>query len=115
MFFEAKMADATANTGARMYLNKCFMTADPSPNSNPKYTIIENQGLGLKWLQNDDKKLSLCSMLICIFSFNCSCMIDSTQAPQSKYLSSISKTSQKFQVVAFVFRGSTSSFLQVRR
>ncbi|XP_060941286.1 zona pellucida sperm-binding protein 3 [Limanda limanda] len=87
MFFEAKAADATTKSGhQRMYINKCFMTADQSPSSNPKYTVIGNQG----------------------------CMIDSKLIAQSKFLSGSSKMSQKFQVSAFIFkdRVSTSSGLQ---
>ncbi|XP_034457220.1 zona pellucida sperm-binding protein 3 [Hippoglossus hippoglossus] len=87
MFFEAKKANDAGTSGAQwMYINKCFMTADQSPNSNPKYTIIENQG----------------------------CMIDSKFASQSKFLRGSSKMSQKFQVVSFVFKDqvSTSSMSQ---
>ncbi|XP_062244804.1 zona pellucida sperm-binding protein 3 [Platichthys flesus] len=87
MFFEAKTADATTQSGnQRMYINECFMTADQSPNSTPKYTVIKNQG----------------------------CMIDSKLISQSKFLSGSSKMSQKFQVSAFIFkdRVSTSSVSQ---
>nr|XP_019939325.1 PREDICTED: zona pellucida sperm-binding protein 3-like [Paralichthys olivaceus] len=82
MFFEAKKADATATSGdPRMYINKCFMTANQYPDSNPKYTVIDNQG----------------------------CMVDSKLALQSKFLSGSSKVSQKFQVGAFVFKDQVST------
>ncbi|XP_053275483.1 zona pellucida sperm-binding protein 3 [Pleuronectes platessa] len=87
MFFEAKTAEATTKSGdQRMYINECFMTADQSPNSQPKYTVIANRG----------------------------CMIDSKLISQSKFLSGSSKMSQRFQVSAFIFKDmvSTSSVSQ---
>ncbi|XP_040893065.1 zona pellucida sperm-binding protein 3 [Toxotes jaculatrix] len=87
MYFEAKQSDKTAKSeDQRMYINKCFMTANQDPNSSPKYTVIDNQG----------------------------CMIDGKVTEQSKFLSGASKMVQKFSVGAFIFKntGSTSSSSQ---
>ncbi|XP_040001668.1 zona pellucida sperm-binding protein 3 [Xiphias gladius] len=87
MYFEAKQPDSTASSGdQRIYINKCFMTAYQDPNSNPKYTVIDNQG----------------------------CMIDGKVTEQSKFLSGASKMVQKFSVDAFIFKdmASTSSSSQ---
>uniref|UniRef100_A0A8C4IEI3 Zona pellucida glycoprotein 3c n=1 Tax=Dicentrarchus labrax TaxID=13489 RepID=A0A8C4IEI3_DICLA len=87
MYFEVKQAKSTAGFGAqRVYINKCFMTASQDPNSNPKYTVIDNQG----------------------------CMIDGVVTGQSKFHSDASKMTQKFSVVALIFKDkiSTSSSSQ---
>lgn len=42
MYFQAKGADSSGSQ--RMYINKCFMTASQDSTSNPKYTVIDNQG-----------------------------------------------------------------------
>lgn len=44
MYFEAKAPPNTESSDKRMYVNKCFMTASRDPNSEPKYTVIDNQG-----------------------------------------------------------------------
>ncbi|XP_074539952.1 zona pellucida sperm-binding protein 3 [Halichoeres trimaculatus] len=82
MFFEAKRASGTAKSGAqRIYVNKCFMTAASDPNSNPKYTVIDNQG----------------------------CMIDGKVTSQSKFYTGDSTMVQKFSIGAMVFKDSISS------
>lgn len=43
MYFEVKRAD-NISTDKRLYINKCFMTALQDPYSEPKYTVIDNQG-----------------------------------------------------------------------
>lgn len=45
IYFEAKQSEKTGDSGdQRIYINKCFMTASPNPNSSPKYAVIDNQG-----------------------------------------------------------------------
>ncbi|XP_023277786.1 zona pellucida sperm-binding protein 3-like [Seriola lalandi dorsalis] len=81
MYFEAKQPDNTAHSGdQRLYINKCFMTANQDPNSSPKYTAIDNQG----------------------------CMIDGKVTVQSKFLSGASKMAQKFSVGALIFKDMVS-------
>uniref|UniRef100_A0A3B4VF46 Zona pellucida glycoprotein 3c n=1 Tax=Seriola dumerili TaxID=41447 RepID=A0A3B4VF46_SERDU len=81
MYFEAKQPDNTAPSGdQRLYINKCFMTANQDPNSSPKYTAIDNQG----------------------------CMIDGKVTVQSKFLSGASKMAQKFSVGALIFKDMVS-------
>ncbi|AWP06159.1 putative zona pellucida sperm-binding protein 3-like isoform 6 [Scophthalmus maximus] len=88
MYFEAKMANATAKSGdQRMYINKCFMTASQNPNSNPKYTVIDNQG----------------------------CMVDSKASKQSKFLLGASKMALKFSVAAFIFKDGVSTSTQMQQ
>ncbi|XP_035515495.1 zona pellucida sperm-binding protein 3 [Morone saxatilis] len=82
MYFEAKQAESTAGSGAkRIYINKCFMTASQNPNSNPKYTVIDNQG----------------------------CMIDGVVTDQSKFITDSSKMTQKFSVGALIFQDNIST------
>ncbi|XP_070781317.1 zona pellucida sperm-binding protein 3 [Enoplosus armatus] len=82
MYFEAKRPDSTARSGdQRMYVNKCFMTASQDANSNPKYTVIDNQG----------------------------CMIDGKMTEQSKFIASASKMVQKFSVGALIFKDKVST------
>lgn len=51
MYFEAKQPEATTKAGdQRIYVNKCFMTASQDYNSNPKYTVIDNQGYNFNLL-----------------------------------------------------------------
>lgn len=42
--FEAKQSEIKGAPDQRIYINKCFMTAFPNPNSSPKYAVIDNQG-----------------------------------------------------------------------
>ncbi|XP_073329199.1 zona pellucida sperm-binding protein 3 [Pagrus major] len=79
MYFQAKGADTSG--GQRMYINKCFMTASQDSTSNPKYTIIDNQG----------------------------CMIDGKVTVQSKFLMGASKMVQKFSVGSLIFKDTASS------
>ncbi|XP_067352714.1 zona pellucida sperm-binding protein 3 [Channa argus] len=84
MYFEAKPPDNSASGSQRTYINYCFMTTSPDPTSSPKYTVIDNQG----------------------------CMIDSNVTDQSKFLTSASKTVQKFTVGAFMFKDAVSTSSQ---
>ncbi|XP_034543600.1 zona pellucida sperm-binding protein 3 [Notolabrus celidotus] len=82
MFFEAKRPGGTAKSAdQRIYVKKCFMTAAKDPNSNPKYTVIDNHG----------------------------CMIDGKLTDQSKFLTGDSKMVQKFSIGALIFKDSISS------
>ncbi|XP_041640666.1 zona pellucida sperm-binding protein 3 [Cheilinus undulatus] len=82
MYFETKKSSGAAKSGdQRMYVNKCFMTASKNPDSNTKYTVIDNQG----------------------------CMIDGKLTDQSKFLPGDSKMVQKFSVGALIFSSSVSS------
>ncbi|KAM8771514.1 zona pellucida sperm-binding protein 3 [Acanthopagrus schlegelii] len=85
MYFQAKGQDSSGSQ--RMYINKCFMTASQDSTSNPKYTVIDNQG----------------------------CMIDSKVTVLSKFLTGTSKMVQKFSVGALIFKdtASTSSTRQL--
>lgn len=45
MHFEASVLYKTESSGnKRLYINKCFMTPSSDPDSNLKYTIVDNQG-----------------------------------------------------------------------
>ncbi|XP_061686504.1 zona pellucida sperm-binding protein 3 isoform X2 [Syngnathoides biaculeatus] len=79
MYFEVKQVERIA-TEQRLYINKCFMTAFQDPYSEPKYTIIDNQG----------------------------CMIDSMVTKQSAFLKG-PLNSQKFSVSAFIFKDTAVS------
>ncbi|XP_041789519.1 zona pellucida sperm-binding protein 3 [Chelmon rostratus] len=76
MYFEAKQPEGTAKSSQRLYIHKCFITASKDSNSNPKYTVIDNQG----------------------------CMIDGKVTDQSKFLTGTSKMVQKFSVGALTFQ-----------
>uniref|UniRef100_A0A3Q3DIC9 Zona pellucida glycoprotein 3c n=1 Tax=Hippocampus comes TaxID=109280 RepID=A0A3Q3DIC9_HIPCM len=79
MYFEVKRAD-NISTNKRLYINKCFMTALQDPYSEPKYTVIDNQG----------------------------CMIDSKVTRQSAFLKGHLNV-QKFSVSAFIFKDTAAS------
>ncbi|KAK2815750.1 hypothetical protein Q5P01_026217 [Channa striata] len=81
MYFEAKQPDSSASGGQRIYINYCFMTSSPDPTASPKYTVIDNQG----------------------------CMIDSSVSDQSQFITSASKSVQKFTVAAFMFKDAVST------
>ncbi|XP_074485182.1 zona pellucida sperm-binding protein 3 [Sebastes fasciatus] len=82
MYFEAKRANRTASSGdKRIYINKCFMTASQNPSSDPKYTVIDNQG----------------------------CMIDGKATELSKFLPCTPNMAQKFSVGALVFKDQVST------
>ncbi|KAM6940408.1 zona pellucida sperm-binding protein 3 [Xenentodon cancila] len=82
MYFEASRPDETTGSAdERIYINKCFVTASRDPNSQPKYTVIDNQG----------------------------CMIDGKTTVQSKFLPGNSKMVQKFSVGSFIFKDGTST------
>ncbi|XP_068178602.1 zona pellucida sperm-binding protein 3 isoform X2 [Antennarius striatus] len=80
MYFEAKRPDGTTSGDKRIFINKCFMTASLNPRSNPKYTVIDNQG----------------------------CLIDGMMTDQSKFHDGPSKIIQKFSVGAIVFKDKAS-------
>lgn len=45
MYFEASVLYTTASSrNKRLYINKCFMTPSSNPDSNPKYTVVDNNG-----------------------------------------------------------------------
>ncbi|XP_077427768.1 zona pellucida sperm-binding protein 3 [Vanacampus margaritifer] len=79
MYFEVKRIDNTS-TDQRLYINKCFMTAVQDPYSEPKYTVIDNQG----------------------------CMIDSKVTRESEFLKG-PLNMQKFSVSAFIFKDTAVS------
>lgn len=118
MYFEAKLPGNTGHSGSeRIYIKKCFMTAYQDPNSNPKYSVIDNQGSDWNCFRFEIDP-SLGFKLTCIFS-NCSCMIDGKANYQSKFLTGSSKMVQKFSVGALVFKdlitpSSTSQVLSVK-
>ncbi|XP_061534843.1 zona pellucida sperm-binding protein 3 [Phycodurus eques] len=84
MYFEVKQTDSTS-TDQRLYINKCFMTAFQDPYSDPKYTVIDNQG----------------------------CMIDSMVTRQSAFLKGPLNI-QKFSVSAFIFKDTAVSSSSVQ-
>ncbi|XP_061130985.1 zona pellucida sperm-binding protein 3 [Syngnathus typhle] len=79
MYFVVKRAD-DASSDQRLYINKCFMTPRQDPYSEPKYTVIDNQG----------------------------CMIDSMVTKQSAFLKGPLNI-QKFSVSAFIFKDTAVS------
>ncbi|XP_070843097.1 zona pellucida sperm-binding protein 3 [Chaetodon trifascialis] len=82
MYFEVKQPEGTAKSGdQRIYINKCFTTASKDSSSNPKYTVIDNQG----------------------------CMVDGKVTSQSKFLSGSSKMVQKFSVGSLIFKNAVST------
>nr|XP_057914522.1 zona pellucida sperm-binding protein 3 [Doryrhamphus excisus] len=74
MYFEVKLSGNTA-THQRLYINKCFMTVSQDPTSEPKYTVIDNQG----------------------------CMYDGMMTRHSMFLKGL-KNVQRFCVSAFIFK-----------
>ncbi|XP_030582276.1 zona pellucida sperm-binding protein 3 [Archocentrus centrarchus] len=81
MYFEASVLYNTASSrNKRLYINKCFMTPSSDPDSNPKYTVVDNQG----------------------------CMIDSKVMLQSKFLVGSSKMVQRLSVGAVIFKDPAS-------
>ncbi|XP_005925069.1 zona pellucida sperm-binding protein 3 [Haplochromis burtoni] len=81
MYFEASVLYHTASSrNKRLYINKCFMTPSSNPDSNPKYTVVDNNG----------------------------CMIDGKVMLQSKFLSGSSKMVQRLTVGAVIFKDSAS-------
>ncbi|XP_057699980.1 zona pellucida sperm-binding protein 3 isoform X1 [Corythoichthys intestinalis] len=78
MYFEVKQTNTS--TDQRLYINKCFMTASEDPYSEPKYTVIDNQG----------------------------CMIDSKVTRHSAFIKGPLNI-QKFSVSAFVFKDTAFS------
>ncbi|XP_034044631.1 zona pellucida sperm-binding protein 3 [Thalassophryne amazonica] len=83
MCFVAKLSDAASHNSGhqRLYINTCFMTASQSPESSPKYTVIDNEG----------------------------CMTDGKVTEKSKFLRSASMLVQEFCVAAFMFSSIVSS------
>ncbi|XP_038570675.1 zona pellucida sperm-binding protein 3-like [Micropterus salmoides] len=82
MYFEATQPDRTAQLGGqRIYIDKCFVTASRDPNSNPRYTVIDNQG----------------------------CMIDGKENEQSRFLAGASEMVQKFSLGALIFKNGVSA------
>ncbi|XP_026025864.1 zona pellucida sperm-binding protein 3 [Astatotilapia calliptera] len=81
MYFEASVLYTTASSrNKRLYINKCFMTPSSNPDSNPKYTVVDNNG----------------------------CMIDGKVMLQSKFLTGSSKMVQRLTVGAVIFKDSAS-------
>lgn len=112
MYFEAKQPDVTAKAGdKRIYINKCFMTASQDYNSNPKYTVIDNQGYDFKFISGSDERIPRWLEVNVHVLSNCSCMVDGKVTTQSKFLPCSSKMAQKFTVGSLIFKdmASTSS------
>ncbi|XP_034717480.1 zona pellucida sperm-binding protein 3 [Etheostoma cragini] len=78
MYFQAKQL---SNSGNRIYINKCFMTASRNPTSSPKYMVIDNYG----------------------------CMVDGMMTDQSVFISGTSKLVLRFSVVAAIFKNMASA------
>lgn len=116
MYFEAKRANRTASSGdKRIYINKCFMTASQNPSSDPKYTVIDNQGWALNYFRIKWAYATWCLEVNMHILSNCSCMIDGKATELSKFLPCTPNMAQKFSVGALVFKDqvSTSSSSQV--
>lgn len=45
MYFEAKQRhNRGSSANQRIYIDKCFVTASPRPDSSPTYALIDNHG-----------------------------------------------------------------------